>query len=437
MTYDVFSTVSLLWGVVAFLAVVLTIEIINLLTLPVLVNFQHPHPHSLRALADIHPDQWPFVSVLLPARNEERNIGQCLRSLLTQHYLRYEVVMLDDSSEDATGAIATSMCTQYPHLRVIRGKPLPPGWVGKNWACHQLAHSARGQLLLFTDADTRHHPLMLTDAVITMLALDADLLTGMPRQLMLTWGERLTVPMLYWVLFALVPSCVPALAHRLGLKVPVPPSAVGAIGQFMLFRREAYAQAGGHAGVRSCVAEDFALARRIQSLGLTWRLADAGPRIVCRMYEGTGEAVSGFSRSIMGVFSSPLACALAWGWLAWVFIGPPGMLAVQALNLFCGRTIYMAQVQIALLASALAILSWGLLAFRFRLPPLIVLAYPLSVLIFLLITGRALYARWTGQPVVWKGRVLALTDDKVCEGDLIPTDVCGTYAADTNEDMQK
>lgn len=203
------------------------------------------------------PSGFPSLSVLIPAQNEEANIQPCVRSLLTQEYPDFEISVLNDNSTDGTGRELAALAAQSDLVRILRGKPLPPDWLGKHWACHQLAQAAKGELLLFTDADTRHHPLALRDAVAALLAEEADLLTALPQQEVVSWAEQLIVPVLPWSIFSFLPI---GLAHRLRW-----PALSAAAGQLMLFRRQAYEQVGGHSGVRQHGTDDLALARKIKA----------------------------------------------------------------------------------------------------------------------------------------------------------------------------
>ncbi len=233
-----------LFGIIAFLALVLVIAVINAIALTRLDNAPHiPAGYSAESL--------PLLSVLVPARNEELNIGQCVESLLNQDYPDYEVLVLDDHSTDRTGQILSALAQDQPRLRVLTGQPLPQGWLGKNWACHQLAEASRGELILFLDADTTHSPKTLSQAASVLLSKELDMLTALPRQLVLSWGERMVVPVLYFCLMAFLPL---PLAYRLHL-----PVFSVAIGQFMLFRRAAYDQIGGYAAVRAHGTDDLAL----------------------------------------------------------------------------------------------------------------------------------------------------------------------------------
>src|SRR6185437_8843238 len=134
-------------------------------------------------------------SVLAPARNEERSIGRCIESLARQDYPNLEILVLDDQSEDATAAIVEELARRYPAVRLLRGQPLPANWHGKAYACAQLARAARGDWLLFVDADTTHAPETVSTALEVALEQQADLLTMMPRVLEESVGEALMLPL--------------------------------------------------------------------------------------------------------------------------------------------------------------------------------------------------------------------------------------------------
>ncbi|HEM61123.1 MAG TPA: glycosyltransferase, partial [Chloroflexi bacterium] len=246
---------------------------------------------NLRALRKVGdwplPPVLPPVSILLPVRNEAHNVEPCLRSLLAQDYPDCEILALDDGSTDGTGEILAALSSQDRRLRVIEGEPLPPGWLGKHWACSQLAQAAASELLLFTDADTRHHRHALRDAVAALVAEEADLLSALPREIIVSWAERLVVPIIPWSILSFVPL---GLAHRLQV-----PALTAAVGQFMLCRRAAYMDVGGHGAFRDHAVDDLALVRLMAARGFAWRLADGGERVSCRMYQDARQVLEGFS----------------------------------------------------------------------------------------------------------------------------------------------
>lgn len=369
-------------GIVGFLTVTLLIALSNL--------------WALRRLGDYRlPSHYPRVSVLVPARNEEDNIGPCVRSLLAQDYPDFEGLVLDDGSTDGTGAILAALAAEDVRLRVLQGQPLPDGWLGKHWACHQLAQAASGELLLFTDADTRHHPHTLQGAVAALIAEEADLLTLFPREEVVTWAERLTVPIFQWSFFSLMPI---ALAHRLPT-----PALSATIGQFLLFRRPAYEAIGGHATVREDAVDDMALGRRIKAHGFRWRLLDGTRHVHCRMYHGFPEVWEGFSKNLFAVFGYrilPFLFVWTWTWL--VFWEP---LVVLALKL-AGVRLPQLSAGLAAVAVVESLLVWGIAYWRFHSPRYLVFFYPLSVLLFVIIAMRSLALTLTGR-ATWKGRLLA------------------------------
>jgi chlorobactene glucosyltransferase len=340
----------------------------------------------------------PKVSVLVPARNEAAHIEACARSLLEQNYLNYELIILDDQSQDGTGEILQRLQDEKPRLSVMEGRALPEGWVGKTWACHQLAEAATGEYLLFTDADTRHHPLMLPEAISIMLSQKIDLMTGMPRQELGTWGERLVVPFLSWIIFAVVP--VP-LARRVRFTY-----LSGAVGQFMLFHRNAYLKIGGHRAVLDTSLEDIALARLVKQHGLRWDFLDLTERVVCRMYQDFSSAFNGISKNLFGVFQYNLPVfAFAWIWLLLVFVEP----SVIILAAVAGVPVSGAILELALAAAGLSVLLWGLNHTKFRLPLIMAAFYPLTMSLLFIMAVRSAWYHYKQRPFDWKGRDLPLS----------------------------
>ena len=337
----------------------------------------------------------PRVSVLVPARNEERNIDACVQSLLAQRYAEYQIIVLDDGSTDRTGAILAELQRTHSQLRVIAGQPLPVGWTGKNWACHQLAQEADGDLLLFVDADTRLDGDVLQQVVTAMANERADLLSALPRQEMATWAERLVIPIMPWSLFTLLPM---AIAQR--VRMPV---LSAAIGQFMLFRRAAYDRLGGHASVRHSPVDDIALARRTKALGMRWRLFDGTESIHCRMYRSRGEVVQGVGRTLFAVFGNfVLLYLFVWIWLAIVYLEPVVLLVGALLGLFVAP----ASLWLAAMAVAAALALFLLTYHRLHVPVALAFLYPLTIAATVAVAGVSLYHAVTGRGT-WKGRSTA------------------------------
>lgn len=337
------------------------------------------------------PEQKPFLSILIPARNEEVNIARCVCSLLAQDYPTFEILILDDQSTDTTPAILSRLAVNEPRLTVLAGKALPEGWIGKNWACYQLAGQARGELLLFTDADTVYHPHALTILVSTMVGEQADLLTGFPCQEMRTWGERLTVPFFSWAFLTFTPL---ALAYRLRL-----PFLSGAVGQMLLFRRVAYGAFGGHAAVHNQIAEDLSLTRLAKAAGLCWRVTYLSDLISSRMYTNGDQAIRGFTKNYFAAFDNRL---LPYGfvflWLGGMFWLPPVVLALALLG-------FAPQADIAAVITCIGLseLLWMIPYQQMGFGTSLALLYPITLFFSEVIAWKSLWLTITGQ-LSWKGR---------------------------------
>jgi chlorobactene glucosyltransferase len=331
------------------------------------------------------PARFPHVAVLVPARNEAANIGDCIRSLLAQDYANFEIIALDDHSSDRTGAVLAELAAADPRLRALAGQPLPPGWLGKHWACHQLVQATDAELILFTDADTRHHPHALRNAVSALLREEAALITALPREHVVTWGEKLIVPLLPWSVFYFLPL---GLAHRMAF-----PPLSATIGQFMLFRRAAYEAIGGHAAVRRHAADDLALGRHIIAHDFRWRLVDGVDAVECRMYRNWREAFDGFGKNLFAAFDYiPWLFVPIWLWLGIVFLAP--LLVALSGNVYAGGP-----------PVALSLVLWAMFYRRFHFPLYLTTLYPLTVTIAVLLAFRSMALTVTGR-AVWKGRVL-------------------------------
>jgi chlorobactene glucosyltransferase len=337
----------------------------------------------------------PRVSLLVPARNEEANIGACVASLRDQSYPHLEILVLDDRSTDATRAILEAARAGDLRLAVLVGEEPPTGWTGKNWACHRLALAATGEVLLFADADTVFvDPEAVEHIVGALRASGADLVSGLPAQRLGTWGEALLVPMFYWALLSFTPL---ALA-RVWRRAP----GARAVGQLMAFRRDAYDEIGGHAAVRGSVVDDIDLARRVARAGRTWRLMDATTLVTCRMYRSGSAAAAGFARNVFAAFGHAiLPYAFVWGWLTYVFLMP---LAVAALHVMRPERAP-ADAGLLITTIALALAHWGIVYARLRMPVWLALVYPLTFAAFVAVAARS-FVGGVRHGASWKGRAL-------------------------------
>jgi chlorobactene glucosyltransferase len=236
----------------------------------------------------------PLVSVIIPARNEAVNIATCVRSVLGTTYDPVEIVVVDDRSTDGTGEIVERLA-QAPEargrVRLVRGAALPAGWFGKQWALVQGYRVARGELLLFIDADTRHEPELIPRAVRALAAERVDLVTVLSRQEVVTFWERLVQP-----------HVLLALASRVGdvRRINRTRTEWDAIanGQFILTSRPTYERAGTHEAVRDTVIEDLALAQAYVRQGLDIFLVHGPEYMSTRMYRDLAGIIEGWSKNL-------------------------------------------------------------------------------------------------------------------------------------------
>ena len=367
----------------AVLLVFLGIVAVNLGVLPTTTAYQPA------------PGGQPLVAVLLPARNEASNIEACLQSLLQQNYENITIWVYDDNSDDDTLAITKRLA--HSKLRVVEGKGMPPtGWLGKANALHRLYESVRAEsepdYLLFTDADVHFEPEAVSRAVFTAQAWNAGLLSIFPRQKLGTFAERLAVPtMLHWTVYNFLPLPI-AFARGSG------PAFAAANGQFMLFRREAYEACGGHQAVRSQILEDVALSRAVKASGHRAVLADGGPTVCTRMYNGPGEVWRGYSKNAYAFFGyKPYFLALGVLVLMILYVLPLPLAAVA----FLGGDMLLGALLVA--QYLIAVQTRLLLAVRFAYPLLDCFLHPLAVLFMVAIQVNSLVWTITGRGA-WKGR---------------------------------
>ncbi len=246
---------------------------------------------SLDAVSANAGDMPPLVSVVIPARNEARNIERCVRSVLASQYSALEVIVVDDHSSDGTGDIARAIAQTDARLRVVSAPSLPAGWFGKQWACTTGARESRGELLLFTDADTNHQPDLLPRAVNAMRERNADLLTVAGHQETRSFWERVIQPQV----FALLSIRYGGTEHVNNAKRA---EDVIANGQYILTRRHVYDALDGHASVRDVVAEDLALGQLYFRTGHRVALVMGTAQLSTHMYASLREIIAGWRKNI-------------------------------------------------------------------------------------------------------------------------------------------
>lgn len=334
----------------------------------------------------------PPVSVLVPARNEAAAIGRCAEAVLASRDVEVELVVLDDGSTDGTAELAERAFASDAagRGRLLRGEPLPAGWGGKNYACHQLARAARGEWLLFLDADTRLAPGGVARALAAARSADAEFVSFLPRYRGEHWTNRLAVPWLYYFLTALVP--LPEVRSTRSPRLSV------ANGQAILVRREAYDRIGGHAAVRDHVVEDVSLAIAAKAAGVSLALLDGRRWLDCTMYEDTRGFVRGFAKSFHsaarrypGQWLGLSVLLLLVGFWPWARLG-------------AGQTGAWALLPPVALAAVTT--TWAALLRRFGQAREALFCWPATLGLLLLISLAGGLAGIAGRPLDWRGRAV-------------------------------
>ncbi|HEV2469553.1 MAG TPA: glycosyltransferase [Candidatus Sulfotelmatobacter sp.] len=238
----------------------------------------------------------PQVSIIIPARNEEANLGSCLESLVGQTGVPFEIIVVDDHSTDHTREIGSS----FPGVRVIDAGPLPDCWTGKNNAVTSGAQGSRGEWILFTDADTVHLPGSLARSLSEAQESGAEMLSYSPEQIAVTFWEKAILPVVFAELARQYPPARVSDPHS---------TSVAANGQYILVKRSAYDAVGGHVALASSILEDVALARAIKSSGHKIRFRYGAGVVSARMYRTFGQLREGWTKNLALLFPRT-------GWLA-------------------------------------------------------------------------------------------------------------------------
>jgi len=364
-----------------------------------LVSFMLNLILNLRSLRKPHidskiPEPAPFISILIPARDEELNIEACLQSLQNQDYPTFEILVLDDNSSDSTANIVARIAAKDERIQPVKGDQLPEGWAGKPFACYQLAKRAKGSWLLFVDADTTHAPHMLRTVVALALQLRPSLLSGFPRQLATSLVQKIAIPVLYFVILSWLP-----LWWLQRSKQPKPSLAIG---QFLLFPKQEYWRIDGHQAVKSRILEDVWLGIEINRHGGRHIAVDLSTVVSCHMYRNLGAMWEGFIKWIYSVAALSRAALVGLVVAGYVFFLAPFYWLWKELFVMTvptdWRTIVVFQV------ATILVMRW-IIDNRFKEPLISTLLHPVGFS-FLFLAG--LYGglcQITGAGVRWKKRL--------------------------------
>lgn len=328
----------------------------------------------------IHTD---LVSVLVPARDEESNILNLLKSLKLQDYKNIEVIVLDDDSTDRTYEVASDFCKTDSRFKAIKGEPLNENWLGKNFACHQLSQVAKGKYLLFLDADEIVNDGLINNAVNRIKQGKLLLLSLFTNQVMVTFGERLVIPLMHYLLLNTLPLRMVRLSKS--------PALSAASGQFMMFEALSYHSHHWHAQVKDKIVEDIEIMSLVKTYQYPAEALLANGYIQCRMYAGYREALSGFGKNLLAGFKYNIAGLICY--LLLIIVGPIfiALYLNYSLLFFAITLIILTRIMISLASGQNVLLN--------------VLLHPLQMLSLVLISFISIKKHLT-KKTKWKGRVI-------------------------------
>jgi hypothetical protein len=344
--------------------------------------------------AMVSAGQGPMISVLIPARNEEGNIGAALQAILASRYFDFQVIVGDDNSDDRTAEIVRRFSRRDPRVRLLPVAPLVKGWSGKQHACHCLASAATGSLLCFVDADVRLAPDALGKISECMRASNAALISGVPRQQTGSWLERLLLPLIHFVLLGYLPL------DR--MRANTNPAYAAGCGQLMIARQDAYRRVGGHAAIRASLHDGIKLPAAFRRAGCMTDLFDATPLASVRMYRNAREVWDGLGKNATEGMASPTRLPV----FTLLLLGGQVLPA-----LVMGMALSRHELWSALLAAIAMLLSYlprVMSLRRFQQPVVSAIVHPVGILVLLIIQWAALGKLVLGRSATWKGRAYAV-----------------------------
>jgi glycosyltransferase involved in cell wall biosynthesis len=359
--------IMLAWFILALAFVNFTVSLVNLF------SFHYLPEGSL--------DHAPLVSVLIPARDEEKNIPNLLLDLGQIPYRNLQILIYNDESSDRTEHIVREFRRKDQRISLLPGKPLPEHWTGKNHACHQLALQARGEFYLFLDADVRIRGNLIRNGISRMVSEDLALLSIFPVQVMKTFGAKISVPLMNWILLSLLPMPLIRKSKR--------PSLAAANGQFMLMPALIYRAFRFHEAFKEHRIEDMAIIRLLKKKGYHVETYLGNSDISCSMYDRLGQAIEGFTKNIFLFFGNSVIVTILYALL--ITLAPVFIIIYLPVYAWIIYALLILIMRINISVASRQPVFRNLL---FLIPQQIVLLF---------IIGKAVYNRLTGK-LLWKGR---------------------------------
>ena len=348
----------------------------------------------------------PLISILIPARNEENNIKKCINSLLKQDYENFEILVLDDGSTDRTADAVNKLIKKDPRIKLYYGKPLPKGWLGKSFACQQLADYAKGQYLLFVDADTLHFPTSVSSSIACLLKYKVDALSVFAKQIIVSFPERMVVPFGNFMILAFMPL---ALIRRSRMAL-----FCTAIGQFMLFKKEVYEAIGGHESIKGEILEDVIISKKVKRCGYKFMIFDGRSNLYCRMYHNFSEVVSGYAKILFASFDySIMMLSISITIMVMIYIMPFIMFPLSIVFDWHQAYVNMIFFQIIFI-----LITRIMMSIRYRMKVVDIFLYPISVIYLLSMAVNSFLQYRFNIGVCWKGRIYNVAEDEEDEEEL-------------------
>ncbi len=354
---------------------------------------------SLKDSSSVSESEAPFVSICVPARNEKDVIEHCVTSALKQDYEHFEVLVLDDNSTDGTTDILSQLSGIISNLRHIKGEEKPEEWHGKPWACHQLYQKAKGEVLLFIDADVWIESDTLKKAVCELKRY--DMITVWPQQILRSFWERMIIPLVYFALLTLLPSKYVERSPRwlpVGLRHLLDPKFSAACGQFIAYNRSVLETLNGFERIKKAIVDDVEMAKIVKQNGYMMRMFTGVDIVYCRMYKNHREIWNGFKKNFLAGFGNQALFILMGILHLVVFLFPVVALFYSWYSGFTDGMILSGFTLLLIFAQRSLIDHW------FSWNIMYGLLHPFSVLWFQILGIVSLFRHYLGFKNSWKGR---------------------------------
>jgi chlorobactene glucosyltransferase len=338
----------------------------------------------------------PLVSILVPARNEEKGIGRCLLSLVKQDYDNIEILVLDDNSTDKTVSIAGDISKAFENVKLINGKSLPEGWTGKNYACYQLFKKSKGKYLFFTDADTVHRKESVTSAIGCLVQEKLDILSACPEQVMKSFHERMVINLINFQIL------IPPLLFIRKSRIPVFGSGIGSL---MLVKRNIYESLGGHKRIKNSCVEDTTISKLFIRMGYKFMIFNGRRTYSTRLYNNFKEIYDGFCRIFLGNFNSRFTISLIVLVIFVFFLLPFILLALLPFIEFQTYTLFYSNLLMVLFQILVILLTRAMAVIKINGKAIDIFLHPVSIFYMIFMNSKLLLQKKGKSQISWKGRL--------------------------------